>query len=175
MQYTYFPTLLEEWVTKLYKTIGINHPEDLDETYICRKLNIYLKYKNMESHYLVTGRYQEITINAALPLHQKREAFYHELCHILRHTGNQITMPDMLRVLQERDARHFVRYAALPYHLIVNYDIYATDATVHLSNVFGVTEELCQERIDKIKTNRKVKVVREGFNEYRFSNIVPRR
>jgi len=45
---------------------------------------------------------------------EKREAFFHELCNILRHVGIQSMMPEAFRELQGRDANHFTKYAAIP-------------------------------------------------------------
>ncbi|WP_236611096.1 ImmA/IrrE family metallo-endopeptidase [Halalkalibacterium ligniniphilum] len=59
-----------------------------------------------------------IAVNSTLEKEVQREQFYHELAHILRHARRQIMMPKAFRELQEWDANNFTRYAALPLHML---------------------------------------------------------
>ncbi|MDT3416131.1 Zn-dependent peptidase ImmA (M78 family) [Brevibacillus aydinogluensis] len=150
---TYRPTPLEEWVSQFYCRLSIFHPEDLDETEIARSLGIYLFYKEAPCMSYEFGRFKSITIDKRLKQKVQRERFYHELCHILRHAGRQIMMPEAFRELQERDAKHFTRYAALPLHMLKNFDPHDPYIIENLSERFNVTPELCVDRLQRIKKN----------------------
>ena len=106
----------------------------------------------MKSMCYENGRFQSITVDQRLPLEVQREQFYHELCHILRHCGWQIDiMPSAFRQLQEWDARHFTRYAAIPFHMLelINFD--DPNLLENMTTLFKVTPELCVERLLQIK------------------------
>ncbi|WP_019123771.1 ImmA/IrrE family metallo-endopeptidase [Brevibacillus massiliensis] len=149
----YRPTPLETWVIDFYGRLGIVEPEDLDEAEIARVLHIYLFYKEVPSQAYENGRFKSITIDKRLPVAKQRERFYHELCHILRHSGRQFMMPEAFRELQERDARNFTRYAALPLHMLKCFDFREPYIIDLLSERFKVTPELCEERMRKIQNN----------------------
>lgn len=109
------------------------------------------------------GRFRSITIDKRLPSNVQREHFYHELCHILRHAGRQIMMPEAFRELQEWDARNFTRYAALPLHMITKYDYKQPEIVEVLSEQFKVTPELCEERITRIRDKTKRNYLRNSY------------
>ncbi|MEQ6390385.1 ImmA/IrrE family metallo-endopeptidase [Bacillaceae bacterium S4-13-58] len=150
----YTTSHLEDWVTKWYLKNKMFEPKDLIIGRIALRHGIYVKQKEMPSRYDIIGRYKGITLDARLPNKLQREQFFHELCHFLRHYGNQSMMPAAFRELQERDARHFTRYAALPHHMITNYDYTDPSIVQVLAEDFSVTEELCFERLLHIQRNQ---------------------
>lgn len=101
------------------------------------------------------GRFRSITIDKRLPTKVQRERFYHELCHILRHAGRQIMMPEAFLELQEWDAKNFTRYAALPLHMLTAFDFKQQGIVDVLSEQFKVTPELCAERLKRIREKAK--------------------
>ncbi|TCT23347.1 uncharacterized protein DUF955 [Melghiribacillus thermohalophilus] len=147
----YITTALEDWVTNLYKRLGIYDPGELKVSRICRYFEIFLKRKEMPSRFDIIGRYKAITVDSRLTVQKQREQFFHELCHVLRHVGNQSMMPEALRELQERDARHFTRYAALPFHMIRRYDLSDPDILRILADDFRVSESIVLERLLQIE------------------------
>ncbi|MDA5107868.1 ImmA/IrrE family metallo-endopeptidase [Brevibacillus thermoruber] len=151
MKLKYSPTPLESWVSRFYLSLGIREPNDLVESRIAKALNIFLVYKDVPSMSYEFGRFRSITIDKRLPAKVQRERFYHELCHILRHAGRQIMMPEAFRELQEWDARNFTRYAALPLHMITTFDFKQPGIIEVLSEQFRVTPELCVERLKRIR------------------------
>jgi Zn-dependent peptidase ImmA (M78 family) len=153
MKYTYHPTALESWVSRFYRNLNIYTPEDLNEETIAYALDIYLSRKDISSFSYEEGKFKSITIDRRASPEEQREQFYHELCHILRHAGRQSMMPKAFRELQEWDARHFVRYAAIPYHMLRFVDFNDPDFLLTMAKRFGVTTALCQERTQKIKDN----------------------
>ena len=145
----YVTTALEDWVTNLYTRMGIVCPEDIDEAYISMIFDIYLRYQSIPSCSTLLGDFKVIVIDSRLPIQEQRVQFFHELCHILRHVGNQSMMPDAFRQLLEWDAIHFTRYAAIPYHMMMKYDYRDPDIIKILAEDFRVPEQLCWERVEK--------------------------
>jgi Zn-dependent peptidase ImmA (M78 family) len=146
----YQTTELEDWVSNMYKKIGITNPSLINEEKISRYFQIFLKRKPMHSSYHIIGRYRDIVIDEREPLEKHREIFFHELCHILRHAGIQSMMPTAFRELQEWDAHHFTQYAAIPYHMIRYIPINDRDVIKQMSDMFCVSPELCERRLEQI-------------------------
>lgn len=148
----YQPSPLEEAVSILYQRMSIYRPEDIQEKYIAKYFRIYIYKKPVKTIAYENGRFQSITIDDRLPEEKQREHFFHELCHILRHYGWQYTlMPKAFKDLQEWDARRFTTYAAIPYHMLKHVDLDAPDAIEQMVNIFNVTPELCEERLEQIR------------------------
>lgn len=81
----------------------------------------------------------------------QREQFFHELCHVLFHGGHQSNMYDPYRELLEWEADIFQLYAALPYHILQQYDFSCENIVYTLADDFYVTNELCEKRLLQIK------------------------
>jgi len=151
MKLSYSPTSLESWISHFYRNLGIKTPDELDEQRIARSLGIHLFYKEIPSMAYEFGRFKSITIDKRLPSLMQREHFYHELCHILRHSGRQLMIPAAFRELQEWDARNFTRYAALPFHMLSNLEFDQPGIIEELSTQFGVTPVLCEDRLIRMR------------------------
>lgn len=157
MSYTYRPFPLDLWVSRLLKKIGIIEVGDIDEKRIAQAFRIYLTYNDNRCHSYEEGRFKLININKNLDKTVQRERFFHELCHVLRHSGCQINMPLSFRELQEWDAEHFTRYAAIPFHMLKYVDFKSSTLISDMASIFKVSEELCQNRVDHIFRNLKQK------------------
>ncbi|MBP3040557.1 ImmA/IrrE family metallo-endopeptidase [Bacillaceae bacterium Marseille-Q3522] len=154
MYYYYRPFSLDEWVSKLFIKMGINKPEDICIQTIAKKLNIYLLFSSKRSYSRVIGNFKLININNKLSAKKKREVFFHELCHVIRHEGFQYKgMTEAFRELQERDACHFIRYAAIPYHMLKYIDWSSPTLIGDMANSFSISEEICKYRVNHIKRN----------------------
>lgn len=151
----YYTTSLEDWVTNLYIRLKINHPKQIKIEYIAKVYSIFVKRKPLPAFYEVIGRYRGITLDSREPMEVQKEMFFHEWCHILRHTGTQSMMPKAFRELQEWDARHFTLYAAIPYHMLKFIDFQEEHIVEQMASLFKVTPELCQDRLVQIN-NRKL-------------------
>ncbi|MFC7062837.1 ImmA/IrrE family metallo-endopeptidase [Halobacillus seohaensis] len=147
----YTTTALEDWVSNWYIKHKCQQPADLNLNKIAMKYEIFIHYKPFETRYARFGRYREIVLNSTLDDVTQREQFFHELCHAIRHVGKQTMMLDAFRELQERDARHFTLYSALPYHMIKRYDLDDPELLDLWAHDFKVSYELCQERLEQIK------------------------
>jgi Zn-dependent peptidase ImmA (M78 family) len=149
----YVTTALEDWVSNWYIRNKILKPWELKIMHIARKYGIYIHLKEMPARYDICGRYKAIVLDKRSTYEEQREQFFHELCHILRHTGHQSMMPEAFRQLQEWDAKHFTKYAVLPFHMLRHYDLTVPNIITILSEDFKVTEQLCKERLEGIKRN----------------------
>jgi Zn-dependent peptidase ImmA (M78 family) len=150
-QKNYQTTELEDWVSSLYKKMGITKPSLINEHTISRYFEIFLKKKPMHSSYHIIGRYRDIVIDDREPKEKHREIFFHELCHILRHAGIQSMMPTAFRELQEWDAQHFTQYAAIPHHMLKYIPFQEYDVVNQMSLMFQVSSELCEVRLEQVK------------------------
>lgn len=154
MSYIYKPFPLDLWVTKLYKSMQIYTPEDINERSIAKQLKIHLTYSERRCYARDEGRFKLINLNKEMQPHEQREVFFHELCHILRHAGCQYkSMPHAFRELQEWDAAHFTRYAAIPFHMLQYIDFKSPYLIKNMASTFKVSEELCEYRISHIYRN----------------------
>lgn len=159
----YSPTDLEVWIAKLYKRLGFHTPYDIKEEIIAYYFHIFLSRKDLPSSCFERGRFKSITIDQRLPVEVQREAFYHELCHLLRHCGWQLgMMPQAFKELQEWDSHRFTSYAAIPYTMLRGYDFNDPNIILTLSDAFKVTPELCEKRIKRMFEQAKVGDINES-------------
>jgi Zn-dependent peptidase ImmA (M78 family) len=147
----YHTTALEDWVTNLYTRLRILQPRHIKEKYIAQKFEIFILKNPIPSTFLVRGRFQGIYLDTRVSKEEQKEHFFHELCHILRHVGCQSMMPKTFQELQEWDARNFVRYAAIPHHMINYIDFKDEYVVENTANLFKITPELAEERLNQIK------------------------
>ncbi|WP_157930355.1 ImmA/IrrE family metallo-endopeptidase [Mycobacteroides abscessus] len=139
-------------ISKLFINLNILHPEDLDEENICHQLDIFLLAKPSSAYSYQSDLFNSITIDTRMSQKAQRECFYHELCHILIHVGNQKNTPSLFRELQERDARVFTKYAAIPYHMIRFIDWEHPYLVEHVSDLFKITKLLTESRLLNIRS-----------------------
>ncbi|WP_078597149.1 ImmA/IrrE family metallo-endopeptidase [Evansella clarkii] len=141
----------EEWVLRFYKRMQINHPDDIDIKVIARHHRIYLKYHYKPTTFVQMGNYRAINLQYGLTTQEERIHFFHELGHLLRHSGSQLFMTDSFKELQEWDANFFTFYASLPFHMIKDYDFDDKGTIIELSQVFMVPEWFAAKRVEFIK------------------------
>ena len=165
----YRKTALEDWVTNFYRGKKIFHPSQINEVHIARTYDIFINHWELPSMYKVNGRFRGIYINKRISKEQQREIFFHELCHILRHTAVQTMMPAAFRELQEWDARHFTLYAAIPAHMLKFIDFKDEYVIDQMASLFKVTPELCEERLEQIK-NRCMSFNCIAENRHKYEN-----
>jgi len=156
LSYIYRPFPLEEKIMKMYKSMNIYKPEDIDIRKIASYFRIHLKFSNNRSYSHQDGNFMIININKSLNKMEQREVFFHELCHLLRHCGNQYkNMPKAFRELQEWDAEHFTRYAAIPFHMLKYINWKSPLLIKELVKTFCINEKICKYRVEHLYRNRK--------------------
>jgi hypothetical protein len=163
----YQTTTLEDWVTTKYVKYKIMKPSEINIQYIARIFGIYINQTALPSTHLILGRSRVIYLEKGISMEQKREAFFHEFCHIQRHAGVQSNMPNPFRELQEWDARRFTLYAALPSHMIQFIPFDEPDCIEETARIFRVTPELCEERLEQIQRRySNTKYIAERMQSY---------
>lgn len=145
---------VEKWIDSIYNLIGINSIQDLDIDFIAEKLGIDIVYYSGRSFVdWIDSKYVVIFLNNQISLEKRREVFFHELCHPLRHAGLQRMMPRSFVSLQEKQAMYFQLYAAMPIYLIKDLPVYQTDKeTIGVwAEEFKLPHSLVTARLEQIK------------------------
>ncbi|MDH6351878.1 ImmA/IrrE family metallo-endopeptidase [Brevibacillus sp. 1238] len=152
----YKMTPLEEWITEKYLAHSISTPEDIDVHRIAEVFGGEVAYLPTKSH----ARWEDdgtsefmIILDSRLSEPIVRSEFFHEICHPLRHVGNQKMLPKAFRDLQETQATQFQLYASIPFFMVQELDmpVYEKDIPLYLAHVFQVTIALATRRFNQIK------------------------
>lgn len=143
----YQTTIIEDWVKNFYYSIDIYQPRQLDLEEIAARLGILVHYKNFSSR-VYSG---EIILDNRLSLQEQWEDFGHELCHVLRHYGNQTYMTISFLDHQEAQANNFALHFCVPTFMllrneIINY-LNIEDGIEFVTETFNVTENFAKKRL----------------------------
>ncbi|MGP4041935.1 ImmA/IrrE family metallo-endopeptidase [Gracilibacillus sp. D59] len=150
----YKTTDLENWLETLYIQNDIIHPSDLLIDNVAKKLGIKLEYMEGAREVAIWDEEDAIIfLNPDKPIPIIRKIFFHELCHPLRHYGDQTGSIESFITLQERQANQFMLYAAMPYYMIKQLDLPRSEDQISsfLSSTFYVPLQLAKKRVDQIK------------------------
>lgn len=155
LQWNYYqPTELENRITVLYHSIGIETVDDLQEDLIAARLGIKLRYEDAPSFSFEKGDFRCIVIDKNLSSDEKRKHFFHELGHLFRgHSGDQANFPDLFKDLLEEQAEQFAKYAMMPHYMIQSLPIpeYERYYVYLIASEFNVSLTLAKERWEQIK------------------------
>lgn len=154
----YVPTRLEKWVSDWYMGMKIFEPHEIDEYIISEHEGILLIEKPLPSHSFSDEHVKIICIDSRESSTKRREQFFHEMCHVLRHEGSQTKLHSGFRLLQEADAENFSKYAAIPIHMLEKIDFREPYIVDLVSEIFSVSFELAEMRLRQIKNNILTKV-----------------
>ncbi|MED4749904.1 terminase [Brevibacillus choshinensis] len=147
---------LEQWITDKYLENSILTPLDLDIQRIARMFGGEIVYLRTKSH----ARWEEdgtneflINLDSRLDEPDSRGAFFHELCHPLRHIGNQSMLPKAFKDLQETQASLFQQYAAIPFFMVQELEIplYEREIPYYWAHIFNLPVPLASRRYNQIK------------------------
>lgn len=149
----YKPTEIELWISQIYQKNGIRYASDMDIDHIADIFNASVRVTKDETRVLYDDHFCLIFLHAYFREEQKREAFFHELCHPIMHVGNQHRLPAGLMQLQEIQAANFQLYAAMPAYMLEEFmDIkYKHTFIKVLSGEFKLPLGFVQKRIDQIE------------------------
>lgn len=149
----YKKTHLEQYTEQLYLENGIMTPDNITTEYIASRLKITVVFFNSESlsHETKNGK-RIVFLDERKSILEQREDFLHELCHLLRHAGNQATLPSPFVQYQEEDAELFVLYASLPFFMIKELNLPPDhgQAIKQISSTFSVSMEQARKRYEQI-------------------------
>ncbi|UTR14310.1 ImmA/IrrE family metallo-endopeptidase [Salipaludibacillus sp. LMS25] len=143
----YIHTHREDYVMAFYKKLNILQPRDIIPDDIARSLHIFIKYHDKPSNFQCIGRYKAIMLQQGLTKEEERLHFFHELGHLLRHSGSQLFMPNEFIELQEWDANHFQFYAAMPWHMMRTFDFQSSNIVEDLSESFKVPPAFAEKKL----------------------------
>lgn len=157
MTYTYTP--LEDFVKNLYHELSIFVPTAIDMLYIADQLNIRVHFYDGGSTAIDHNGTIRIFIDNKLSSKEQWQDFGHELCHILKHKGNQLYLSTLLSTdfikLQESQAENFMYQFCVPTFMLLNYQVHdyleVKDAICYISDVFHVTEAFAAERLKRFR------------------------
>ncbi|CAI6069242.1 ImmA/IrrE family metallo-endopeptidase [Cohnella sp. JJ-181] len=152
LQY-YQPTPLEQWIEALWSRAGIVSPDQLTIEEVSDRLDVWVHYMSESSKALEWMGIRSVLIDLRLTAERQWEDYLHELCHILRHAGNQTVMPRSFLEHQEAEAKRFVLYAAMPYSMVRELQLPSArgEAVQLLAARFRVTCELADVRLDQFQ------------------------
>lgn len=150
----YKPTELEKWLEKEYRSIGIEYASDMDLDIIASIFDVEIRtYAGPSFAEWKEDEYSFIFLNAYLKQQQRREVFFHELCHPLQHVGRQEIMPKSFIELQEIQAKNFQHYAAMPSYLLEEFKTVSPSLLVKvMAEEFCLSEKFVQHRLEQIQT-----------------------
>ncbi|WP_199426051.1 ImmA/IrrE family metallo-endopeptidase [Thermaerobacillus caldiproteolyticus] len=140
-QYQFTP--LEQYIHDLYQHLSIAKPYQLDMIDIASKLNIWLHFADIRSTAIDRNGIYSIIIDRRLTKQQQWQDFGHELCHLLRHSGNQVMLPESMVQLQEAQATNFALHFCVPTFMLLNLELPYTENEI----IYFLSETFCVEPI----------------------------
>lgn len=153
MKFCYDPTPFEQWTEQLWTQAGIRAASQLNIEEVASRLNVWVHYLNDTSRAFEYSGMRSILVDKRLSRTEQWEDFLHELCHVLRHAGNQTMMPKSFCESQEAEANRFVLYAAIPASMLQETKLpdRIDEAVELLSEKFGVTLALARRRLEQVQ------------------------
>ncbi|MGE7546065.1 ImmA/IrrE family metallo-endopeptidase [Sporosarcina newyorkensis] len=146
---------LEDFIENLLKGIGVFHPIQLNKFHIADQLGVYLHLLEVRSRGLWDGELYYIFLNPNLSRQQRWQDFGHELCHGLRHAGNQKSMPSSFRKLQEWQADNFMYHFCVPTFMLKRLELPPDQriAAALIAETFNVEFSFALERLNRYYQN----------------------
>ncbi|OMD64627.1 hypothetical protein BSK62_16790 [Paenibacillus odorifer] len=147
----YFKTPLEQWIEEQYRSNGVFTPNDLDIDKIALSFGVDIVYYDKTT--FSENEERVIFIDNRNDRTEQRKVFFHELCHVIRHSGDQRWMPDLFREAQEIDANRFALYATIPFFMLeqITLPIHRSEAISLLALEFHAYPELIELRLKQVE------------------------
>ncbi|MFZ4452050.1 ImmA/IrrE family metallo-endopeptidase [Salibacterium aidingense] len=142
-------THLEDFIYDLYhQHIKIYHPKNLDMHEIAYRLNIPIEYSHNINLF-----YRGVAIIKPSTPQQEWQNFGHELCHILRHAGNQKGLPNSFLEMQEWQAENFSKHFCIPTFMLEKLRLpkMVGQAVQCISDLFNVEPEFARSRLEQFR------------------------
>lgn len=146
-------THLEDYIFRIFSSIGVKQPKDLDMHTIAQKLGVEIVYRNKAFRI-----YDEIVLFRSNS-RQEWQLFGHEVCHFLRHSGNQLLMNQLFVDLQEWQASHFAYHFCVPTFML---DKLVIHNVYDIVKQFNVDYEFAMKRLEMYQNKQ---YLREGYHE----------
>ncbi|AMA74038.1 ImmA/IrrE family metallo-endopeptidase [Aneurinibacillus thermoaerophilus] len=142
--------LTETWIEQLYKQNGILTPQDLSIKNLTRIFSVFLLPTFGPTRSTEQDGIRVILMTEGLNKSEFKKRFFHELCHMLRHEGDQFMMPHTWREFLEMDAKRFTSLAMMPFFMMKKLEPYDWHP-VRLATIFRVSYEYACERLTYIR------------------------
>lgn len=152
MLFSYYQeTHLEQWINSKYQSSGLLDAVQHDIERIAEAFDIELVYAACPS--FSDNEERVIFLNKHTDDVMARVIFFHELCHVLRHAGDQRSMPSLFKDAQEAEADQFVLYAAVPFYMFEKLPVpdQRNEAIPYIADAFRIPLELAEQRLDQIQ------------------------
>ncbi len=139
-----------------WRTIPIKRcftPNDLDIDKIALSFGVDIVYYDKTT--FSENEERVIFIDNRNDRTEQRKVFFHELSHVIRHSGDQRWMPNLFREAQEIDAERFALYATILFFMLeqIILPIHRSEAIILLALEFHAYPEL----VDQALTPRTIK------------------
>lgn len=146
----------EDFVKEMYTKIGIIEPQQLKFRHVATKLGVSIFYWKEYSQALFLKDYPYIFLNNSLTEQELTQDFFHELGHVLLHSGNQRKMTDSFRRYQENKANHFMYHACIPTFMLEDLDVMncTTRTIAEVQELFCVEHDFAFKRLEQFLNNR---------------------
>jgi Zn-dependent peptidase ImmA (M78 family) len=147
----YHTSHLEDFVQEVYQRIGITEASHISKETIANRLGIWLHYWDGKSKYIDRNDGMiSILIDESLDSTSQWHEFGHELCHVLRHAGNQLYMPASFKRLQESQANIFAYHFCVPTFMLHKLMLpgQCHQAAIIISDTFNVSYSFAAERYE---------------------------
>ncbi|WP_411802274.1 ImmA/IrrE family metallo-endopeptidase [Bacillus haynesii] len=141
---------LEDWIENFYRKINITSPEQINFEYIAEMLGIRVYLKPVPSFsFKYYGKYRMV-LDERKNRKEQWNDFAHELCHVLKHYGNQFIMNKMFRELQEFQANNFMYHFCIPTFMLSKISLprLQSEAIKLIGDTFKVTYPFAAKRLE---------------------------
>ncbi|MGE6631046.1 ImmA/IrrE family metallo-endopeptidase [Bacillus sp. NPDC077027] len=146
---TRFLTHLEEDIKRLYTRLQLDGPAYMNMHKIATELNIWIHYEETGSMMIKHQGVYSIVLNRYASSEEQWEDFAHELCHVLKHTGNHFEMNKQFRDLQEFQAKQFMYHFCVPTYQLLQMKLpyLRQQAVQNIAQRFHVTLAFAEKRL----------------------------
>lgn len=117
---------------------------------IAEKLNVWIHLMDMESQAIDRNGLYSIVIDQRLSPAEQWQEFGHELCHVLRHAGNQLNLHIDFIKYQETQAEQFAQNFCIPSFMLSELGLPKTqsEAITLICDTINVTPSFASERLE---------------------------
>lgn len=165
----YTKTDLESWIEEQYQQAGIVSPAHLSLSELCDVFGIYIDYTSGRSAAVWDEELAIVYLDRTLSAREQRAAFFHELCHPLRHAARQHDRIPALRGVeewQEMQANQFQLYAAAPFYMVEQLDFTGRQVAATIAESFDLPYSLAWRRWEQIERRIFQARLDEEFQRY---------
>lgn len=165
---TCFLTYLEEDIKRLYHQLQLIGPAYVDMQRIAAEFNVWVHYEDTGSMMIKHQGLYSIILNRSLSSEEQWQDFAHELCHVLKHTGNHFKMHKLFRELQEFQAKQFMYHFCVPTFILLQMKLpnLRQQAISHIAQTFHVTLAFAEKRLALFEQRRRGIRFQKEFTSY---------